>query len=100
MGRRGESAQEGPPKLPSKVSRFWRQIKRFLSAILFTLTARRQAIYEMMMVRREGVHILRPELAVHDLRTLDPAGGIARIHDQLGVAHDAGEVVVGVVGDN
>src|SRR5580692_4991094 len=39
-------------------------------------------------------------LAVHDLVALDAAGGVPRIHYQLGLADDLLVVVVGVVGDD
>src|SRR5580704_18978809 len=38
--------------------------------------------------------------AVDNLWTLDAARGVARIHHQVGLAHDAYEIVVGVVGHN
>jgi hypothetical protein len=37
-------------------------------------------------------------LAMHNFTTFDPAGGVARIHHQLGLLHDAAIVVIGVVG--
>lgn len=39
-------------------------------------------------------------LAPHNLRTIDPLGGIAGVDDQLSIADDLIEVIVRVVGDD
>src|ERR1700733_2307880 len=36
--------------------------------------------------------------AKHNLGTLDPAGGIARVDHQLGLVHNAAVIVIGMVG--